>query len=177
VTEQPEFPQPSFVLLRVEYDDGGVREFAVQDPRMTELKVDTRLGGRLLREMVLAAAPYQIASPLTPHVAISMDADAGEWSQVIAREDTALCTDLRPGRALAFLQEAVRLIVSGEPVRGSEAWGNWALKAGALLAGDNAVPVRQRSPQEVREQLLSPSSPLPPELAQALADEICPEGQ
>lgn len=34
------------------------------------------------------------------------------------------------------------------------------------------IEIRQRSPQEVRERLLS--SPLPPELAQALADEMDP---
>lgn len=36
------------------------------------------------------------------------------------------------------------------------------------------IEIRQRSPEEVRERLLS--SPLPPGLASALADEVAPEG-
>ena len=36
-----------------------------------------------------------------------------------------------------------------------------------------AIEIRQRSPEEIRARLLS--SPLPPHLAEALADEIAPE--
>ena len=34
------------------------------------------------------------------------------------------------------------------------------------------IPVRRRRPEEVRARLLGPGSPLPPDLARALADEL-----
>lgn len=45
------------------------------------------------------------------------------------------------------------------------------------LPAAREITIRRRSPEEVRARLLSPSSPLPRELAEALADEIAPEGQ
>ena len=64
--------------------------------------------------------------------------------------------------------DAVALVDADDQIVGFE-WG--------AMPEVRKVEIRRRSPQEVRARLLDPPSPLPRDLAQALADEMTPEGQ
>ena len=73
MSQPEEFPQPSRVLLRVEFDDGSYREFTVHQPRKVTLDVNQPFPAFGTREI----SPYQIMPPAVPHVEITLDAEAG----------------------------------------------------------------------------------------------------
>ena len=67
-----EIPQPSRVVLRMEFDDGGFREFTVHQPRKVTLDVSSPL-----HFPGAGTSPYQIMPDKVPHVEITMDAGPG----------------------------------------------------------------------------------------------------
>jgi hypothetical protein len=73
-------PQPSHVTLRIEYDDGQVHEFSVDNPRQVKLDVAYPPGIFAVAENGLRDNPYLIPKALdrTRHVEISLDAELTE---------------------------------------------------------------------------------------------------
>lgn len=75
-----EIPQPSHVSLRVEYGDGQVHEFSVDNPRQVRLDVAFPAGALAVAKDALRDNPYLIPKAMdrTRHVDISLDADLTE---------------------------------------------------------------------------------------------------
>lgn len=79
-------PQPSHVTLRIEYDDGRVHEFSVDNPRQVKLDVAYPAGAFAVAADALRENPYLIPKAMdrTRHVEISLDAELTE--QVLIRD-------------------------------------------------------------------------------------------
>jgi hypothetical protein len=75
-----ETPQPSHVTLRIEYDDGQVHEFSVDNPAKVKLDVAIPPGALGYLKGALRDNPYMIPkmTDRTRHVEISLDAELTE---------------------------------------------------------------------------------------------------